>query len=53
MNVSGNVTTGSDGDGSYIQINWNRTGWAWTKANVWPTATPSYTQTASFLLKLK
>jgi len=24
MNVSGNVTTGSDGDGSYIQFNGNR-----------------------------
>ncbi len=53
MNVSGNVTTGSDGDGSYIQINWNRTGWVWTKANIWPTATPSYTQATSFSFKAK
>lgn len=32
MNVSWNVSTGSDGDGSYIQINWNRASWVWTVA---------------------
>lgn len=32
MNVSGNVSTGSDADGSYIWINWNRNAWVWTVA---------------------
>lgn len=53
MNVSWNVSTGSDADGSYIQFNGNRTGWAWTKANAWPTSTPTYTQATSFSFKAK
>ena len=53
MNVAWNVSTGSDGDGSYIQFNGNRTGWVWTKANVWPTSTPTYTQATSFSFKAK
>lgn len=32
MNVSWNVSTGSDADGSYIWINWNRNAWVWTVA---------------------
>ncbi len=55
MNVSGNVTTGSDGDGSYIFCNWNRssatsTG---TVANIWPVTTPAYTQATDFSFSFK
>lgn len=55
MNVSGNVTTGSDGDGDYIFCNWNRssatsTG---TVANIWPVTTPAYTQATNFSFSFK
>lgn len=53
MNVKWNVSVWSDGDGSYIQFNGNRTGWVWTKANVWPTFAPTYTQATSFSFKAK
>lgn len=32
--VSGNVTIGSDGDGSYFDINWNKNWGSWTNANI-------------------
>jgi len=52
MNVSGNVTTGSDGDGSYIQFNGNRAAWAatWTTAWIAVASSPWYTQANSFTL---
>lgn len=57
MNVSGNVSTGSDADGSYIQFNGNRdaTAGTWTEANIWWSAntTPTYTQSNSFTIKTK
>lgn len=55
MNVSGNVSTGSDADGSYIQFNGNRdwTAWTWTAANIWPQNTPVFNQTTSFSLKVR
>lgn len=55
MNVSGNVTTGSDGDGSYIQFNGNRdwTALTWTNAQCWVITTPSYNQTNSFTIKAR
>ena len=57
MNVSWNVSTGSDGDGSYFWINWNRDwAWAvWTEANIWSSVntTPAYTQTNSFTIKAR
>ena len=55
MNVSGNVSTGSDGDGSYIQFNGNRDSVSvtWTVANVWASATPVFNQTKSFTIKCR
>lgn len=56
MNVSWNVSTGSDGDGSYIWFNGNRdAGATWTEANIWWSAntTPAYTQADSFTIKVK
>lgn len=53
MNVSGNVSTGSDGDGSYIQFNGNRVWGVWTNAFVWASTTPVYTQANSFTIKIK
>jgi len=40
MNVSGNVTTGSDGDGSYIQFNgsYRRDLTTWSIAKIWGTS---------------
>jgi len=54
MNVSGNVTTGSDGDGSYIWINWNRdvTAWTGSRAEV-ATTGATFTQAASFTMKIR
>lgn len=54
MNVSGNVSTGSDGDGSYIQFNGNRdhTAWTWTQATI-GNASLTYTQIQSFTIKCK
>lgn len=55
MNVSGNVSTGSDADGSYIWINWNRDSWAatWTAANIYWWTTPLFNQTTSFTISAK
>ena len=55
MNVSGNVSTGSDADGSYIQFNGNRdhAAWTWTKANIWPVTTPWFTQSTDFTFSCK
>ncbi len=52
MNVSWNVSTGSDGDGSYIQFNGNRAAWAatWTTAWIAVASSPWYTQANSFTL---
>lgn len=55
MNVSGNVSTGSDADGNYIQFNGNRD---WTAATgsvarLWPVVTPVFTQATSFTIKAK
>lgn len=50
LNVSGNIKTGSDADGSYIDINWNKdfTAGIWTAAQAAITSWPSYTQAHSF-----
>lgn len=57
MNVSGNVSTGSDGDGSYIQFNGNRdwTALTWTLSQIGATSwnTPTFTQATSFTIKCK
>jgi len=55
MNVSGNVTTGSDGDGSYIWINWNRshTASTGTRAEMLQTTWPTITQATSFTMKVR
>lgn len=55
MNVSGNVTTGSDGDGSYIQFNGNRDDslLTWTRAELIWWTTPTFTQLTSFTLSAK
>ena len=55
MNVSWNVSTGSDGDGSYIQFNGNRdyTAWTGTRANIWVSSSPSFTQATSFTIKVR
>ena len=56
MNVSGNVTTGRDGDGSDINFNGNKDGaWLWSSSNIWWSAntTPAYTQATSFTIKAK
>jgi len=55
MNVSGNVTTGSDGDGSYIWINWNRshTASTGTRAEMLQTTWPTLTQATSFTMKVR
>lgn len=52
MNVSWNVSTWSDGDGSYIQFNGNRAAWAatWTTAWISVASSPWYTQANSFTL---
>lgn len=52
MNVSGNVSTGSDADGSYIQFNGNRDDWLliWTRAEVIWWSTPLFTQATSFTI---
>jgi len=55
MNVSGNVTTGSDGDGSYFWINWNRnwTASTGTRAEALWGATPTFTQATDFTIKAR
>ena len=55
MNVSWNVSTGSDADGSYIQFNGNRdhAAWTWTKANIGTSTTPAFTQTTDFTFSCK
>lgn len=55
MNVAGNVTTGSDADGSYIQFNGNRdaTAATWTIANLQATTALNYTQANSFTMKVR
>lgn len=56
LNVQGNVSTGSDADGSYFWINWNRDGTAatWTVARIWwGVTTPLFDQTTSFTIKAK
>ena len=55
MNVSGNVSTGSDADGSYIQFNGNRdwTALTWTVANVWTSTTPVFNQWTSVTVKVR
>jgi hypothetical protein len=55
MNVSGNVTTGSDGDGSYIQFNGNRdtTAVSGTFAAVNTTSAMTWTQTQDFTMKVR
>lgn len=55
MNVSWNVTTGSDGDGSYIWINWNRdqTAWTWTRAWIWTNTVPVFNQGTSLTIKAR
>ena len=55
MNVSGNVSTGSDTDGSYFWINWNRdqAAWTWTQANLDWWSTPLFDQTTSFTISTK
>lgn len=55
LNVSGNVTTGSDGDGDYLWINWNKdatipTG---TNAEIQTTTNPTINQTTSFTISSK
>lgn len=52
MQVSGNVSTGSDADGSYIQFNGNRDDWllTWTRAEVIWWSTPLFTQATSFTI---
>lgn len=55
MNVSWNVSTGSDGDGSYIWINWNRSNTAstGTRAEMLQTTWPTLTQATSFTMKVR
>lgn len=55
MNVSWNVSTGSDEDGSYIQFNGNRNVWASTgsKASILASALPTITQATSFSMKVR
>lgn len=55
MNVSWNVSTGSDGDGSYIWINWNRdqTAWTWTRAWIWTNTVPVFNQGTSLTIKAR
>lgn len=55
MNVSWNVSTGSDGDGSYIWINWNRshTASTGTRAEMLQTTWPTLTQATSFTMKVR
>lgn len=55
MNVSGNVSTGSDGDGSYIQINWNRSHAALTgsRAEISIGTWPTLSQATSFTMKVR
>lgn len=55
MNVAWNVSTGSDGDGSYIQFNGNRDGTAvtGTVARLWPVTALVFTQATSFTIKAK
>ena len=55
MNVSGNVTTGSDGDGDYIQFNGNRdtTAVSGTFAAVNTTSAMTWTQTQDFTMKVR
>lgn len=55
MNVAGNVTTGSDADGSYFYFDGNRNATAatGTMANIWPSATPAFTQATDFTFSCK
>lgn len=55
MNVSWNVSTGSDEDGSYIQFNGNRNVWASTgsKASILASTLPTITQATSFSMKVR
>ena len=55
MNVSGNVSTGSDADGSYFWINWNRDATipTWTNAEIQTTTNPTINQTTSFTISTK
>ncbi len=54
MNVAWNVTTGSDGDGSYFWINWNyrRDLVTWSAGNL-SSASINLSQTASFSIKTR
>jgi len=55
LNVAGNVSVGSDGDGSYFWINWSRDGVAvtWTRAELDWWTTPLFDQTTSFTISAK
>lgn len=55
MNVSGNVSTGSDGDGSYFWINGNRNATASTgsRADVTNTVLPTFTQATDITIKAR
>ncbi len=54
MNVAWNVSTGSDGDGSYIQFNGNRnTAGLWTRADITWGTTPTFTQATDFTIKVR
>lgn len=55
MNVSGNVTTGSDGDGSYIQFNGNRDATipSGTNAEMQQSTSQTLNQTTSFTISSK
>ena len=55
MNVAWNVSTGSDGDGSYMQFNGNyrRDLTTWSIANITPSSWPSLSQAASFTTKVR
>lgn len=55
MNVAWNVSTGSDGDGSYIQINWNRSHAALTgsRAEISIGTWPTLSQATSFTMKVR
>jgi len=55
MNVVGNVSIGSDSDGSYFWINWNRdqTAWTWTRAWIWTNTVPVFNQGTSLTIKAR
>lgn len=55
MNVAWNVSTGSDGDGSYFWINWNRdaTAGTGTRAEFNSATTPTFTQATDITIKAR